>query len=244
MTPELPARRTRVSAKARKQADASTLAVAVLRVSTDKQERSGLGLEAQREVIAAYCAREGLQLVTVYSDTASGTLAPAERPGMAAALADLEAARAGVLVTAKADRLTRSQLHLWELMDRSHRAGWCIRTADGLVDTCSGDGELLATVAGLIAAQERKLIAARTRDALQAKKARGDRLGAPVVTAEATRQRIRVLLAAGTTMEATAATLNAEGILTARGKRWSWQNVQRVRNSLRHDDDADAARLR
>ncbi len=236
MTPKLPAPRTRVSAKARKRADAAQLAVAVLRVSTDKQERSALGLEAQRQAVEDFCAREGLTLVAVYSDTASGTVAPAKRPGMASALADLDAYRAGVLVTAKADRLTRSNLDLYGLMDRSYRASWCIRTADGLVDTCSGDGEVLAAVAGLIASQERKLIAARTSDALQAKKARGERLGAPIQTPEATRQRIRALLAAGTTMEGTAATLNAEGLTTATGKAWTWQNVQRVRNSLRHDD--------
>lgn len=236
MTPKLPAPRTRVSAKARKKADASKLAVAVLRVSTDKQERSGLGLEAQRQAVEEFCTRERLTLVAVYQDTASGTVAPAKRPGMASALADMDAFRAGVLVTAKFDRLTRSNLDLYELMDRSYRAGWCIRTADGLVDTCSGDGELLAAVAGIVASQERKLIAARTRDALQAKKARGERLGGPIRTPEATRQRIRSLLAAGATMETTAATLNAERVTTATGKVWTWQNVQRVRNSLRHDD--------
>lgn len=241
MTPKLPAPRTRVSAKARKTADASKLAVAVLRVSTDKQERSGLGLEAQRQVVEEFCKREGLTLVAVYSDTASGTVPPAKRPGMSSALADLDAYRAGVLVTAKADRLTRSNLDLWGLMDRSYRAGWCIRTADRLVDTSTADGEMLAAVAGLVASQERKLIAARTRDALQAKKSRGDRLGAPTRTPEATRQRVRALLAAGMTMQATAATLNAEGIPTATDKAWTWQNVQRMRNSLRHDDEAAAS---
>ncbi len=242
MTPKLPAPRTRVSAKARKTADASTLAVAVLRVSTDKQERSGLGLEAQRQAVEEFCKRQGLALVAVYSDTASGTVPPAKRPGMASALADLDAYRAGVLVAAKADRLTRSQLGLYELMDRGHRTGWQIRTADRLVDTTTGEGEVLASVAGLVASLERKLIAARTRDALQAKKSRGDRLGAPSRTPESTRQRVRALLAAGTTMEATAATLNAEGITTATGRPWTWQNVQRMRNSLRHDDEAAAAK--
>ncbi len=78
---------------------------------------------------------------------------------------------------------------------------------------------------------------------MQAKKARGERLGAPTTAPEAARQRIRSLLAAGATMEATAATVNAEGLATATGRPWTWQNVQRVRNSLRHDDDAAAARL-
>lgn len=241
MTPELPVRRSRVSAKARKQADASRQAVGILRVSTDKQERSGLGLESQREAVEEFCRRQRLTLTAVYADTASGTVAPADRPGMARALADLADLRAGVLVAATADRLTRSEGGtLYDLMDAGHRGGWCIRTADGLVDTCSETGRLMAAVAGLFAAQERRLIAARTKDALQAKRARGERLGAPIATPEATRQRIRALLAAGTTMQATATTLNAEGITTATGKAWTWQNVQRVRNSLRHDDFAEA----
>jgi DNA invertase Pin-like site-specific DNA recombinase len=243
MTPQpLPTRRTRVSPKARKHAEAAKLAVAVLRVSTDKQERSGLGLEAQREAVQTYCQREGLTLVAVYSDTASGTVAPTKRPGMASALGDLAELRAGVLVTAKADRLSRSNADLWALMETSSRQGWCIRTADGVVDTCSESGRLMAGVAGLFADLERKLIAARTKDATEAKRERGDRLGAAILTPEATRQRIRALLAAGSTMQATAATLNAEGIPTATGRSWTWQNVQRVRNSLAHDDHAAARR--
>lgn len=238
MTTLLPAPRTRISAKARKQADASRLAVAVLRVSTDKQERSGLGLEAQRTAVADFCRREGLTLVAVYQDTASGALPPDRRPGMAQALADLDAYRAGVLVAAKGDRLGRSVRDLFALMDRSSRAAWCIRTADGVVDTSTVEGDLLAAVVMLVAEFERKLIASRTKDALQAKKARGERLGARIATPEATRQRIRALLAAGTTMQATAATLNAQGIPTATGRPWTWQNVQRVRNSLRLDEAA------
>ncbi len=121
-------------------------------------------------------------------------------------------------------------------MDLSAREGWCIRTADGVVDTCSESGKLMAKVAGLFAEQKRRLISARTSAALQAKKAQGHRLGRKVTTAPSTRQRIRELRLAGTTMQGVAAILNEEGITTVTGKPWSWQNVQRVCNSLQLDD--------
>lgn len=236
----LPPKRTRVSAKQRRTAAAATKAVAVIRVSTQAQEASG-GLEAQIEAIQAFAADKGLELVGNYSDTASGKTTPADRTGMAQALADLAAGRAGVLLAARADRLTRVTADLYGLMDLSAREGWCIRTADGVVDTCSESGQLMAKVAGLFAEQERRLISARTSAALQAKKAQGHRLGRQVTTAHGTRQWIRELRLAGTTMQGVAAILNEEGITTVTGRPWSWQNVQRVCNSLQLDDQTAVA---
>lgn len=126
-------------------------------------------------------------------------------------------------------------------MDLSAREGWCIRTADAVVDTCSESGQLMAKVAGLFAEQERRLISARTSAALQAKKAQGHRLGRQVTTASSTRGRIRELRLAGTTMQGAAALLNEEGITTVTGRRWTWHNVQRVCNSLQLDDQTAVA---
>jgi DNA invertase Pin-like site-specific DNA recombinase len=243
MAPDLilPPKRTRVSAKQRRTAAAATKAVGVLRVSTQAQEASGLGLKAQIEAIEAFAVDKGLDLVSSYSDTASGKTAPSDRPGMAQALADLAAGQAGVLLAARADRLTRVTSDLYGLMDLSAREGWCIRTADAVVDTCSESGQLMAKVAGLFAEQERKLISARTSAALQAKKAQGHRLGREVSTDPATRGRIRELRLTGTTMQGVAAILNEEGVTTVTGKSWTWQNIQRVCNSLQLDDQTALA---
>jgi DNA invertase Pin-like site-specific DNA recombinase len=206
----LPPKRTRVSAKQRRTAGAASKAVAVIRVSTQAQEASGLGLEAQIEANQAFAV-----------DKATG--------------------RAGVLLAARADRLTRVTSDLYGLMDLSAREGWCIRTADGVVDTCSESGQLMAKVAGLFAEQERRLISARTSAALQAKKAQGHRLGRQVTTASGTRKRIRELRLAGTTMQGVATILNEEGTTTVSGKSWTWQNIQRVCNSLQLDDQTALA---
>ncbi len=239
----LPAKRTRVSAKAKRTALAADKSVILLRVSTTRQGDSGLGLAAQEDAARAFCMAEGLEVVAVLSDVASGKVAPAKRPGLAAALAMLATQEAAVLVAARADRLTRVTGDLYALMDLGHRYGWCIRTADRLVDTCTEQGRMMAAVAGLFAQQERALISARTRAAKQVQKAQGVRLGAKAIrTSEPTRQRLRALREDGHTMQRTAQALNAEGLLTAKGKPWTWQNVQRVEASLRLDDEA--ARLR
>lgn len=244
MTPTpLPAKRTRISAKQRRAAVAADLAVAVLRVSTQGQADSGLGLDAQREAVEAFANAQGLRLVDVVEDTASGTLPPTQRPGMTRALQLLAAGEAGLLVAARADRLTRKTADLYALMDQSAREGWCIRTADGVVNTCSDEGRLMAQVAGLFAEQERRLISARTKGALQAKKAAGGRLGAPLRTPAETRDRIRELRLGGLTMEEVAARLNAEGVRTASGRPWTWQNVRRVTASLALDDAAPGQRV-
>lgn len=240
MTTPLPAPRTRVSAKAKRQAAAAPLAVAVLRVSTQGQEDSGLGLAAQREAVEAFAAREGLTLVAVLEDTASGTVAPADRDGMSVALGMLAAGEAGTLVAAKVDRLSRKNSDFYALLDRGHREGWVIRTADGILDTGSGQGRLLAGVAALVAEIERDMIADRTRSALAAKRAAGARLGAPVTTPAGVRERIRTLALQGLTQAAIAAELNTQGLTTAQGREWTQPNVRRVLGTLRLDDEAAA----
>jgi DNA invertase Pin-like site-specific DNA recombinase len=241
--PALPAKRTRVSAKAKRTALAADKAVIVLRVSTTRQGESGLGLTAQEEHARDFCSAEGLEVVAVLSDVASGKVAPSERAGMAEALRLLAAQEAAVLVSARADRLTRVNADLYSLMDISAKQGWCIRTADKIVDTCTESGRMMAAVAGLFAQQERALISARTKAAKQVQKAQGVRLGGKIIsTPEPTRQRLRALRAEGCTMQVTAERLNTEGMLTATGKLWTWQNVQRVEASLRLDDEANERR--
>lgn len=238
--PVLPVKRTRVSAKAKRIAAAADKAVIVLRVSTTRQGNSGLGLTAQEDAARGFCAAEGIEVVAVVSDVASGKIAPAERPGMAEALRHLAAQEAALLVAARADRLTRVNADLYALMDTSAREGWCIRTADKIVDTCTESGRMMAAVAGLFAQQERALISARTSAAKQVQKAQGVRLGRKAIrTPESTRQRLRALRAEGCTMQQTADQLNGEGLPTATGKCWTWQNVQRVEASLRLDDEAE-----
>src|SRR5688572_14553419 len=83
-------------------------AIAYVRVSTDKQGRSGLGLQAQQEAISAFLQREGYQLIESFTEVETGKGADAieRRPQLAAALRAARKHRAPVVV-AKLDRLSR-----------------------------------------------------------------------------------------------------------------------------------------
>jgi len=104
---------------------------------------------------------------------------------------------------------------LWE---RAAREGWALHFADLDLDTSTPAGEMAANIIISGSQYERRLISQRTRDALAAKRARGERLGAaPVLPLEVTR-RIIAERAGGRTFQAIADGLMADGISTARGQ--------------------------
>src|SRR5215468_4310062 len=146
--------------------------VSYLRVSTDKQGRSGLGLEAQREAVAAYLNGGKWTLVTEYVETESGKRA--DRPKLEAALAHAKAIGA-TLVFAKLDRLTRNVDLLRALVASNVDLVFC-----DLPSVPPGAmGRFLLTQMAAVAELEVGLIGQRTKDALAAAKARGVKLGNP-----------------------------------------------------------------
>jgi hypothetical protein len=82
-----------------------TRAVCYLRVSTDEQAGSGLGLEAQEAAVRSWAAYRGVEVV-VEVDVGSGAMLPTDRPGFGRSLARLERGQADCLVAAKLDRVT------------------------------------------------------------------------------------------------------------------------------------------
>src|SRR3954462_8224461 len=145
-------------------------AVAYFRVSTEKQGKSGLGLDAQRGAVERFAAEHGFELVAehVEVETGKGSDALDRRPQLAAALKRAKAEKCPVVV-AKLDRLSRDVAFISGLM--AQRVPFIV--AEFGVDT---DPFLLHIYAAL-AEKERTLISARTKDALTAAKARGVQLG-------------------------------------------------------------------
>jgi len=201
--------------KTRVQADPSNV-VAYLRVSTEEQADSGLGLAAQRATIGAEVERRGWTVVAWHEDAGvSGkTLG---RPGLAAALADVEQGRAAAVVAAKLDRLSRSVMDFAGLMDRAQRGGWSLVALDLGVDTSTASGEAMAGVLSVFAQLERRLIGDRTRAALAAKRAQGITLGRPQVMASEIVGRIVAEHEGGQGWSAIARGLNADAVPTAHG---------------------------
>lgn len=140
--------------------------VSYLRVSTEKQGRSGLGLEAQREAVAQYIRGGDWKLIQEYVEVESGK--ERERPELSEAMALCKATGA-TLVVAKIDRLTRDAAFLLSLRDSG---------VDFVAADMPDANRLTVGIMALIAEQEREAISKRTKAALAAAKARGQQLGA------------------------------------------------------------------
>jgi DNA invertase Pin-like site-specific DNA recombinase len=216
--------------------------VAYYRVSTDKQGRSGLGLEAQQATIRGFLNGGDWQLVGEVVEVESGRLA--ERPQLAQALARCRVMGA-TLVVANVSRLTRSVAFLSRLLE----AGVEVRFCD-LPQIEGPTGRFMLQQMAAVAELEAGLIGDRTKKALAAAKANGVKLGNPenLRNAETGRENGRAartrsaksrasdlapivaeLQASGaTSLRQIAAGLNDRGIRTARGSEWSATQVKRV----------------
>lgn len=206
-------------------------AIGYIRVSTDEENDSGLGLEAQRATIEGEAARRGWDLVRIYTDTASGR-SLARRPGLEQALGGLEAGQAAALVVSKLDRLSRSTKDFATLMERAQRKGWAPVVLDLGVDATTPAGELVASVMVSVAQWERRAIGERTKEALAAKRAQGAKLGRPRQLPDLVRKQIARMRAEGLSLRTIADVLDDEGIATAQGgARWYASTVRKVLSS-------------
>ncbi|MGE8127641.1 recombinase family protein [Methylobacterium sp. NPDC080182] len=139
--------------------------ISYLRVSTDRQGRSGLGLEAQRAAVTDYLNGGAWTLIAEVVEIESG--AKSDRPELDRALALCRAHRA-ILVVAKLDRLARDAHFLLGL----HKAG-----VDFLACDMPSANRMTVGIMAVVAEEERRMISARTKAALAAAKARGRVLG-------------------------------------------------------------------
>jgi DNA invertase Pin-like site-specific DNA recombinase len=217
------------------------VAVAYLRASTDEQR---LSAAAQRAHIRAWAARDRISVVGWYVDRGVCSVTPiAERPGLRAALAAVDAHRAGVLVVARRDRIARDVVLACEVERAAARAGARVVSATGEGNGDSPADAFLRTVIDGAAQYEHGLVRARTRAALAAKRARRERVGAVpygfaldgdgvhlvVARAEqATIARARELRATGLSLRGVAATLASEGSLSRNGRPFLASQVARM----------------
>jgi DNA invertase Pin-like site-specific DNA recombinase len=150
--------------------------ISYLRVSTAQQGKSVLGIEAQRAAMSAFALANGFEIVREYEEheTGKGSDALDRRPQLAAALA--RAKRLGcALGVAKLDRLSRDVHFVSGLM--AHRVPFIVAELGA-----DADPFMLHLFAAL-AEKERALISSRTKAALSAAKARGQKLGNPTLEA-------------------------------------------------------------
>ncbi len=216
--------------------------VAYERVSTARQGKSGLGLEAQRKAIDDFAGSRGAEVIGRFTEVESGR--KADRPELEKAL-NLARLTGATLVIAKLDRLSRNAAFLLTLRDSGVRF---------LAVDMPEANDLTVGIMALVAEQEREAISKRTKEALAAARARGVKLGNPNGAAALRRagkggQPFREAVTRNadqhaadlapiiaelqkndiTSLRGIAAELNARGMLTRRGGRW---HVSTVRNLL------------
>lgn len=217
-------------------------AVGYIRVSTKGQGRSGLGMAAQREAIERFSAAEGIEVAIWMTEveTATGENALEQRPVLRQALATARRMKAPVIV-AKLDRLSRNVHFISGLM--AQRVPFIVTELGADVDP------FMLHIHAAVAEKERAMISARTKAALQAKKAAGASLGNPTNLAEAGRNgaaqtkaeadvfaaNVRPIIgeikAAGVQkLRDIAEALNARGVRTSRGGPWHAETVRRLMN--------------
>lgn len=214
---------------------------AYYRVSTDKQGRSGLGLEAQRQSVRALCEARGWEIVSEFTEVESGKRN--DRPELNAAL-DHARLTGAKLVVAKLDRLSRDAAFTLQLRN------------SGVDFTCADNPDVNRLTIGLLAVineDERERISERTKAALAAAKARGVKLGNPNGTeairragkgngasvaaiqsnadrfAESLRDTVSGIRREGiVSLTGIAAELNARHMRTARGRKWHPSSVKNL----------------
>lgn len=201
-------------------------AIGYTRVSTGDQVESGAGLDAQRAALEAEAARQGFILEIVTDAGLSGK--DMRRPALVDALERLDRGDAEVLIAHKLDRVSRSVRDFAGLLERAQKRGWRIVLLD-LGDTSTPAGEMTANVIASAAQYERRLIGQRTREGLAAKRAQGVRLGRPSVLSTEVVERIVRAHNEGASMRTIAASLEADGVQTARGgKTWHASAIKAV----------------
>jgi site-specific DNA recombinase len=214
-------------------------AAAYIRVSSSDQVREGLSLPEQRRRIEAHIAAQGWTLIDAYEDAGlSGRRS--DRPELRRLLADLPAIDRVVIT--RLDRLGRSSVHLHLVYGELERAGTALVSLSENLDSSTATGKLLRTVLAAVAEMESDNISERVRSVTEARARRGRHHGGPdpygyehlageliVNTIERpVVERIAREFVAGRSQKEICRRLNADGIRTKRGGRWTQPVVARI----------------
>jgi DNA invertase Pin-like site-specific DNA recombinase len=207
-------------------------AIGYIRVSTEKQGRSGLGLEAQQEALQRFAEAEGYSFLETFKDIESGKKGEDQRPALAAALEKARKSRVPIIV-AKLDRLSRDVHYISGLM--KHRVPFIVTELGADTDP------FLLHIYAALAEKERRLISERTKAAMKAAKRRGVIIGglrAKGVELHAEAQKradsLRGVFEGLSNLSArkAAAKLNADKVETPDGGKWYATQVIRIRRRL------------
>jgi DNA invertase Pin-like site-specific DNA recombinase len=197
------------------------------RVSKLDDDDNGHSLDAQRAVVTAEAERRGWAMEWVADPGKSGKRI---NPALRDALTRLAVGRADALIVAKMDRLARSVSHAADIMQLAEHQGWDLVMCDLAIDLSTPQGEAMANMLATFAQFERRMISTRTKEGLAAAKAKGVRLGAPVLVPPRLAERIVAEREQhDMSFGAIARALTADGELSPAGRPdWQASTVRRI----------------
>ena len=208
------------------------LALLYVRVSTNRQAKSGHSIDSQPALLTEAAEREGFQ-VEVITETGSGR--NTARPGLNGALDRLASGEAQALYALDTDRLARSTMHLLDISQRAVKEKWRLVITTAQVDTSTPSGEAFLTMAAAFAQFESRMISERVKRQHQARRDRGEIWGVTngnkSKLPEKTRALIMHLRAQGVSLAKIAAQLASQGVPTVSGGEWHSSTIQRIINS-------------
>lgn len=205
----------------------TTKAVLYLRVSTREQGKSGLGLDAQKNLCIEVCEKLNIEIVGIYQEIISGKKKPIKRDVFKEALSIAQKNKAAIMV-AKLDRFSRDIAHLTDFTN-----GYMVKNCPKLI--CADNpnaSEFEINIRASISQEERKMISQRTKAALQIKKEQGYELGkqgrkaATEQARQLTQNAINIAYQyyqQGYSYQKIADILNQQGYKTSRGSNWTKQ---------------------
>lgn len=218
-------------------------AIGYVRVSSEEQAESGLGLEAQRERIKAFCTLKGLTLAEIFEDAAVSGGKPLETRPAGAKLLTMARKGKAVVIVAKFDRLFRSVADAaTTIADFDKKGIELVAISEGF-DMTSPYGRAMAQMASVFAELERAMIRERTKNAMGVKRSRGERISrhAPFgwefgpegklvenVTEQDAIRLMQQLRSEGKGFDEIARLLDGSGVKPKRAEKWARATVRQI----------------
>lgn len=208
-----------------------------IRVSTEEQAKEGYSLDAQRDKLINFCKSQDWTLVEIYVEEGKSAK-DMNRPELQRLLTDAKAGKYDIVLVYRLDRLTRSVMDLYELLQTFEEYNVKFKSVTEVYDTTTAMGKLFITIVAALAQWERENLSERVRFGMEELVRSGKWPGGPVpfgyrwdgstmhIVEEEARilRELRRIYMSGEGFGSTAKKLNSRGLLR-RGQTWSAQSV-------------------
>jgi DNA invertase Pin-like site-specific DNA recombinase len=196
------------------------------------QVNDGMSMEAQEKTLRNAAEFAGFSSVEVLLEEGRSGKSITGRPVLRDALTRLDNGTAQALIVTRIDRLARSTTDFLSIVDRAAKNNWRLVLLDLNLDTSTYQGRFVTTIMSALAEMERGIIAERQKDVHKHRRDNGQvwgvDLGPKQLISDEIRNRIVEEREKGLSLRAIANTLQAEGIPTAYGGKWSASSIKYV----------------